>query len=325
MSKFSANLSAAFVAALLLVASKPTVAAWPERSVTFVVPNPAGGSTDIIARYIAQHLTGALGVNFIVENRPGASGTIGAGSVARSAPDGYTFLFGTTGQLASVQYLGIEKNYDPTTDLVPVIYIGQAPLAMITNAELPVQNMRQLIDLARANPGSLSYATPGVATTSHIGGEWFKHLTGLNIVHVPYRGSGPATNDLVAGHIKMAFNSPVSNLPHIRSGKLRALAVSSASPFAGLPGVPTLKEQGLDMQIVLLFGIVAPTGVPRDIIQRLNQAIDEFLQRPATKEYLVSLGAEATGGSPEAFGQFLSEERKRWQTIIQATGIQVGR
>ena len=290
-----------------------------------MVPNPAGGSTDIIARYIAQHLTGTLGVNFIVENRAGASGTIGAGSVARSAPDGYTFLFGSTGQLASVQYLGIEKNYDPATDLVPVIYIGQAPLAMITNAELPVQNMRQLIDFARANPGVLSYATPGVATTSHIGGEWFKHLTGVNIVHVPYRGSGPATNDLVAGHIKMAFNSPVSNLPHIRSGKLRALAVSSVSPFAGLPGVPTLKEEGVDMQIVLLFGLVAPTGVPQDIIQRLNRTIDDSSSGPRPRSISCRSAQKRPVDSPEAFGQFLTEERPRWQTMIRATGIQAGR
>jgi tripartite-type tricarboxylate transporter receptor subunit TctC len=325
MPKFSTYFRPICVAAQLAVATVPVAAAWPERPVTFVVPNPAGGSTDIVARYIAQHLSATLGANFVVENRPGASGTIGAGSVARATPDGYTFLFGTTGQLASVQYLGIEKNYDPVTDLLPVIYVAQAPIAMITHVDLPVQNMRQLMDYARANPGALSYGTPGVATTSHIGGEWFKHLTGLNIVHVPYRGSGPVTNDLVAGHIKLAFDSPVSNLPHIRSGKLRALAVSSITPFAGLPGVPTLKQEGIDMQITLLFGIVAPSGVPKDIVTRLNQAIDAFLQLPMTKEFLVTLGAEATGGSPEAFARFLAEERERWRTMIQTTGIQAAR
>ena len=320
---FSARMLCVAVATCLLGGIGPAVA-WPDHPVVLVVPNPAGGSTDIIARTIAQHLSGVFGVTFIVENRPGASGAIGAGFVARAAPDGYTFLFGTTGQLASIQYLGISRSYDPATDLEPVIHVANAPIAVITNTDLPVENMKQLMDYIRVNPGVLGYGTPGVATTSHIGGEWVKHLTKLDIVHVPYRGSGPVTNDLVAGHIKLAFDSPVSNLQYIQSGKLRALAVFSSSPFAGLPGVPTLKESGVDMQTVLLFGIAAPKGIPHEIVDRLSKAVDEFLQRPETKSYLITLGAEAVGGTPEAFGKFLTEERERWRTMIEATGIQAG-
>lgn len=294
---------------------------WPERTVTFIVPNPPGGSTDVIARNVAQHLTEALGQSFVVENRPGASGAIGAGLVARAPADGYTFLFGTTGQLASIQYLGVERTYDPETDLEPVIHVANAPIAVITNPALPVGDISELIDYLRENPGSVSYATPGVATTSHIGGEWFKQLLDIDIVHVPFRGSGPVTNDLVAGHMQLAFDSPVSSMPHIREGGLLALAVTSTSRFPGLPDVPTLQEEGIDMQIVLLFGVAAPIGVPQEIIVKLNQEIDSFLQLPETKDHLVSLGAEAVGGSPEAFHEFLTEERQRWKTMIESTGI----
>jgi tripartite-type tricarboxylate transporter receptor subunit TctC len=314
-------LVALFLAVFLGFAQPVAAQTWPSRAVHIVVPFPPGGSADAMARQIAAHLSEVLKSPFVVDNRSGAGGAIGADSVAKAEPDGYTLLFGSNSPLVSAKYINPKLPYDPLKDFTPVVLVAQAPLAVIVNANVPANNLQALIEMARAKPGQLSYATPGPATTGHIGGEWLNKLTGVNLVHVPYRGSAPATIDLVAGQVPIAVDSLVTNMPHIRAGKLRVLAVAARERVPDLPQVPTAREQGVDLEITLWFAIVAPAGTPRDIVTRLNRELDPYVKQSAFKKLLDPITAQAIGGSVEDAQRFLAAEAVLWKKMIESTGI----
>jgi len=310
-----------FTAALLGFGQPASGQSWPARPVRIVVPFPPGGSTDIVARYIATHLTETLKSQFLIENRGGAGGNIGADAVAKAAQDGYTFLFGTTGPLVSAKYMNTKLPFDPQKDFVPVVLVAEVPIAIIANAKLQTDSLRGLLDSARGKPGQMGYATPGPATTGHIGGEWLKKLAGVDITHVPYRGSGPATTDLVANHVPIAIDSLVSYMPYIRSRELKVLAVATRERYRGLPEVPTAHEQGVDMEISLWFAIVAPAGTPRDIVTRLNREVDAYVKQASFSRQLEPLAAQPMGGSVEDAQRYLAAEAARWKKMIESTGI----
>ena len=319
----SPRMIALFMTALLGFGQAASAQNWPARPVRIIVPFPPGGSTDIVARYVATHLAETLKSPFVIENRGGAGGNIGADAVAKAAPDGHTFLFGTTGPLASAKYMNAKLPFDPQKDFAPVVLVAEVPIAVIVNARIQATDLRSLLDMARSKPGQLAYATPGPATTGHIGGEWLKKLAGVDITHVPYRGSGPATNDLVANQVPVAIDSLVSYMPHIRNRELRVLAVATRERFRGLPDVPTAREQGVDMEISLWFAIAAPAGTARDIIARLNREVDAYVKQPSFARQLEALAAQPLGGTVEDAQRYLAAEAARWKKMIESTGITV--
>jgi tripartite-type tricarboxylate transporter receptor subunit TctC len=315
---------AAIVLTLLLAAAQTAAAqSWPSRPVRIVVPFPPGGGTDVFARAIAAHLTETMKQPFIVENRTGAGGIIGTDLVAKAAPDGNTLLFGTNGPLVAVKYMSPKLPYDPLKDFTPVAMVAEVPIAIMVNAKAPINSLRDLLDQARAKPGQIAYASPGPATTGHIGGEWLKKLTGVDITHVAYRGSAPAATDLVAGQLPVAVDSLINFMPHIRSRDVRVLAVATRERFHALPDVPTARESGLDMEITLWFAFVAPAPTPRDIVTRLNREINAYVKQPAFRKLLEPHAAQPMGGSVEEAQRYLAGENERWKKMIESTGIKM--
>jgi len=311
------------LAVFLGLAGAATAQQWPSRPVRLIVPFPPGGGTDIIARQIANHLAETMKTPFIVENRTGAGGIIGSDMVAKAAPDGYTLLFGTTGPLVSVKYMSPKLPYDPLKDFVPVALIAEVPIVVMVNSKTPIHSFRELLEQARAKPGALSYASPGPATTGHIGGEWLNKLTGISLTHVPYRGSAPAAVDVVAGHVPLAVDSLINFMPHIRSKEIRVLAVATRDRFRLLPDVPTTRELGVDMQISLWFAIAAPAATPRDIVVRLNREINAYVNQPAFEKLLEPLAAQPLSGSVDDAQRYIGAEAERWRKMIESTGITV--
>jgi tripartite-type tricarboxylate transporter receptor subunit TctC len=311
----------ASLAAVFPLGAEALAQAWPDRQITIVVPFAAGGSTDTTARMVANHLGATLKQTVIVENKPGAGGDLGAAYVANASPEGYTFLFGTTGPLVISQFTGGANVFDPQKAFTPVIAIARAPNAVIVNTKLGVTDLKGLIALAKSKPNGLSYASPGAMTTGNFAGEWLKKQSGANLTHVPYRGSGPAVSDLLAGVVEMAVDSPVSYSPHVESGNFRILAVTTKDRFSALPDVPSMSESGLDMNISVWFALVGPAGVPKPIVDRLNQEINVFLGFPETRAQLAKFGAEPMGGSPQVLADLIRDESARWEVMVTETGI----
>ncbi len=311
----------ASLAAVIPLGTEAFAQAWPSREINIVVPFAAGGSTDTTARMVAAHLSATLKQAVVVENKAGAGGDLGADYVAKSAPDGYTFLFGTTGPLAISQFMGSANTFDPQKAFTPVIAISRAPNAVMVNTKLGVTDLKGLLELAKTKPNGLSFASPGAMTTGHFAGEWLKKQTGANLTHVPYRGSGPAVTDLLGGVIEMAVDSPVSYSPHVQSGNFRILAVTTKDRFSVLPDVPAISESGLDMNVSVWFALVGPAGVPKPIVDRLNSEINVFLQIPETRAQLAKFGAETMGGPPEVLANLIRDETLRWKTMVTATGL----
>ena len=315
------------VLSLVVVLQSPLAGAqagYPNHPIRLVVPFPAGGTTDILARAVAQRMSETLGQQVVVDNRPGAGGNIGSELVAKSAPDGYTLLMGTVGTHAINPSLYSKMPYDHVKDFTPVILVAGVPNVLVVNPDLPVKTVAELIAYGKANPGKLNFASSGSGTSIHLSGELFKTLTGLQMTHVPYKGSSPALTDLMGGQVQLMFDNLPSSLGFIKAGKLRALAVTSAARSTALPDVPTVAESGLPgFEASSWFGVLAPAGTPRDIVTRINAEVAKWLASPEAREKLASQGALAAGGSPEDFVRHIGAETTKWAKVVKESGAKV--
>jgi len=298
--------------------------AYPTRPIRLVVPFPAAGTTDILARAAAQKLTEAFGQAVVVDNRPGAGGNIGSDLVAKSAPDGYTLLMGTVGTHAINPSLYSKMPYDHIKDFVPVVLVAGVPNVLVVNPALPVNSVADLIKLAKDKPGTINFASSGSGTSIHLSGELFKTMAGVDMMHVPYKGSSPALTDLIGGQVQIMFDNLPSSLPQIKGGKLRAVAVTSMKRAPALPDVPTINESGLPgFEASSWFGILAPAGTPAPIVARINAEINKWLQSADAREKLLGQGAEAAGGTPEQFAGYIRSETEKWAKVVKASGAKV--
>ncbi|WP_313372131.1 tripartite tricarboxylate transporter substrate binding protein [Achromobacter animicus] len=317
-----------FLAAAAVIAATPAVAAdaYPTaRPVTLVVPFPPGGPTDALARRLAEKLREPLKQNVIVENRSGAGGNIGSEYVASAKPDGYTILFGTSGPLAINVSLYKKQNYNPETSFAPIIRIGHLPNILVVNPSVPANNMQELIAYAQKNPDKLSYASSGNGASSHLAGILFNRMAGTKIMHIPYKGTGPALNDLLGGQVSMSFTDILTALPYIKAGKLRAIGLASAQRSDALAELPTLSEQGLKgYDVSVFFGIVAPKDTPADVVNTLNQAFKTALSDPAIEQTLRMQGiVEAQDKTPQGLSTFITTEVPKWRELIQSANVSI--
>ena len=297
---------------------------FPAKPVTLVVPFPPGSSSDLIPRALAPLLSQALGVAVLVENRPGAAGSIGAAQVAKAAPDGHTLLMTPTGVLAINQWLYQDLPYKPEKDFVPVVNAGTTPNLLVVHPALPAANLKELIELARAKPNSLSYASGGNGTTSHLCGEVLKFTAGIDLVHVPYKGPAPAHQDLLAGRVPLMCDNLSNVLPHVRAGRLRAIALTAPLRHRQAPDIPTAGESGLPgVDVGVWYGFVAPAGTPAPIVDKLNAEFVKALRTPAVTERMEALGLTVVADSPGHFAQFIAAESAKWHKLVQASGARV--
>jgi len=296
---------------------------WPTKPVKIVVPFAPGGTTDLTARIVAEELTKTYKQTFVVENKAGAGGNLGATEVAKAAPDGYTFLMGTPGTQAINQFLYPKMPYDTAKDLVPVSFVVRVPNVLMVNPQLPAKDLKALIALLKAQPGQLSYGTPGNGSTGHLSTELFKTQAGVFVTHIPYRGSGPMLQDLMAGQVQMSIDNMPSALPLIQSGKLVALAVTSAQPVPQLPGVPAVASVLPGYNAEAWFVLVAPAGTPQSIIDKLSAEVDRILKKPEVVERFVKLGATPVGGTPKQLGDFIAAETLKWKEVVKNSGAKV--
>jgi tripartite-type tricarboxylate transporter receptor subunit TctC len=301
---------------------------FPSKPLRIIVPFAPGGSTDIFARLVAERLQAPLGEPVVVENRAGASGNIGAEAVAKAAPDGHTLLMATTGVMAINNSLFKDMSYDAAKDFEPVIFIASISNVLAVPADLPAKNVAELVALAKRHPGKFTFASSGAGSSTHLSAELFKSLAGIDVVHVPFKGSGQALIDVVAGRVSMIFDNMPSALPHIKGGKLRALGVTGLKRSSALPEVPTIAEAGAAAGLkaydsLSWSGLVAPAGTPRDIVQRLNRETASILLAPDMRQKLAEQGADAVGGSPEAFADHVRREREKWGRLVRERNIVV--
>jgi len=311
---------------LALLLALPAAAAedYPTRPIRLVVPFPAAGPTDIVSRIVGQRLSVILDQPILIDNRGGAGGSIGSEIVAQAPPDGYTILMGTLATHTLNTLILPNMPYDPVRDFAPIARVLVNPNLLLVNPGLGVATVAQLIALLKANPGKYAYASSGNGTPLHLAGELFKLRTGVDMPHVPYRGSGPALNDLMAGQIMIMFETPASSVGFIRAGKIRALAVNSPQRCGALPEVPTMAESGVpDYETYTWNGLFAPAGTPRAIIDRLNRATVEALADPTVRTRLTELGTDVASSTPEALGALVKSELVKWAPIVQAAGAKV--
>lgn len=298
--------------------------AWPTKAVRIVVPFPPAGAVDISTRAIANELARLVKEPVTVENRPGAGGNIGGAEVAKSAPDGHTLLMTTSGIHAINPVLYAQMPFDPNRDLAPVVPIVQLNNVLVVHPSMPVKSVPELIALLKANPGKFNYASSGSGTTIHLSAEMFKSMTGTDMTHIPYRGSAPAVTDLLAGTVNMMFDNIPSSLPHIKAGKLRALATTGARRAHALPDLPTLAEAGLPgYEATVWFGFAAPAGTPREVIARINAETQKAMQSAEYRARMAEQGYEILGGSPERMAEMLQAEIRRWGPVVRASGAKV--
>jgi len=294
---------------------------YPERPVRVVVSYSAGATNDIVARLVAQRLSTAFKQNFFVENRVGGNGTIGTGFVAKEPADGYNILLGNTSTLAIHPSLFASLSYDPTKDFQAVSILAESPTVLVVNTALPVQTVKELVAYSKANAKSVAYGSPGAGTPFHLSGELFNSQTGTTMLHVPYKGAAPAVVDLLGGQIQVMFDNLPNVLSHIRSGKLRALAVTSDAPLSQLPDVPTIAKAGFaGAESSSFFAFVVARGTPPAIVQTLSNKIAEIMQEPAMKAQLTDLGAIAVGNTPAQATQYLNEQVVKWTKVVKASG-----
>ena len=298
--------------------------AYPTKPIRLVVPFPAGGATDILAREVAKHLTETWGQSVVVDNRPGAGGNIGSELVAKAPPDGYTLEMGTVGTHAINASLYAKMPYDHVKDFVPVILVAGVPNVLVVNPSVPVNSVQELIAYAKANPGKLNFASSGAGTSIHLSGELFKVMAGVQMMHVPYKGSAPALQDLIGGQVQLMFDNLPPSLPQIKAGKLRALAVTSATRAPALPDTPTIAEAGLPgFEASSWFGVLAPAGTPPAIVAKLNAEIAKWLGSPEAKEKLAGVGANIAGGTPDDFARHIQAETAKWAKVVKESGAKV--
>jgi tripartite-type tricarboxylate transporter receptor subunit TctC len=314
---------AAFVAALATLASVAAVAqpAYPSRPIRLVVPFPPGGAVDFYARAVQGPLSERLGQPVVIENRVGASGMVGADHVAKSAPDGYTLLLGNIASLAINVSLYPKMAYDPATDFTPIMRTIDVNYALVVHPSVPAKSVAELIAYAKANPGKLSYGSAGSGSLPHLATELFKQATGTEINHVPYKGGGPMVTDLLGGTVQMVIADQANLMPHVKSGKLRALAVASPARSPNAPDLPTIAESGLPgFQAVAWNGLVGPAGLPPDVVSKLHDAFVKVMAMPSVRERLVGGGLDPVGDTPEAFGRFVKSEIAKWGRIAKDVG-----
>lgn len=317
------------LAALCLVAGGQAVAqspaaGYPSKPLKMIVPFPAGGPTDIVARLVGQRLTEVWGQQVVIDNRPGGGGIIGGLLAAKSPADGYTFFLGGITTMVLSTYTHKSRPYDAQRDFQPVTMATMQPLMLQVHPSLPVKTVKDYLALARSRPGEINYATSGPGGSGHLGGELLKLMTQINIVHVPYRGLPPAINDLIAGQVQSMLSSPLAALPHIRAGKIRAIAITGDKRSAAAPELPTFAEAGLPGYDASTWnGYLVPMGTPRVLIDRLNGEIVKILRAPATQERLAVDGSIAIGGTPEEFAKFIQSEHAKWSKVVRAANIRV--
>ncbi|OVZ60662.1 LacI family transcriptional regulator [Pigmentiphaga sp. NML080357] len=312
-----------FIALAVLAAAVPAHAAYPEKPITFVVPFPPGGTTDIIARSLAARLGAELKQTVIVENRPGAGGNVGAQGVARAQPDGYTLLLSTAGPLSINQHLYKNPGYDPATSFAPVALVAAVPIMLVANPSAPFKTAAELIDYARKHPDKLSYGSQGNGTTSHLTMELLKTQAGVSIQHIPYRGSAPAATDLMGGVVQVMFDNSPSTLPFVKAGKMRALGVASPKRVKGMDDLPSLSETLPGFASEAWFGLVAPAATPAATVDILNKAINRILSSAEYRQELANSGTEPLGGTPADFAKYRDAETAKWGKIVQAAGIKL--
>jgi tripartite-type tricarboxylate transporter receptor subunit TctC len=313
------------IALTLLACGMPAAAAdYPTRPVTLVVAFPPGGASDVLARILGRKLEQILGQPFVIDNRPGAGRNVAAEAVAHAAPDGYTLFAGNNAILATNAALYKKINFDPGTDFAPIGLIGSQTNILVVNPAVPARSMAELIALAKVTPGKLNFASSGHGLAAHLAGELFKAEAKIDIVHVPYKGAAPALQDVIAGHVQMMFATASSVVPHIKDGKVRALAVASLKRTAVLPDIPTIDELGIkNFDATTWHGLVAPAQTPKEIIATLNRALATALADPGAKRSLNDLGVDIIGGSPEEFAPYIKSEIPKWTAIIKASGAKL--
>lgn len=298
-------------------------AAFPDKPVTMVVPFPAGGTTDLIARQLAARMGTELKQTIVVENRPGAGGNIGAQAVSRAQPDGYTLLLSTAGPLSINQHLYKDPGYNPVTGFTPIALVCAVPIMLVANPSAPFKTVAELIAYTKANPGKVSYGSQGNGTTSHLTMELLKTKAGINLMHIPYRGSAPAATDLMGGTILVMFDNSPSTLPYVKSDRMRALGVASPKRVKGLTDIPAIAETVSGFSSTAWFGLVAPPGLPADVSAKLNKTLNDVLANPAFREELAASGGEPLGGTAAEFATFRDAETAKWGEIVKASGIKL--
>ena len=313
----------ACAAALLVLATNAAFAQYPDKPIRLIVPYPPGGATDVIGRVMAQKLTTALGQTVVVDNRAGATGNLGAAVVAKEKPDGYTLLMGAlTSQSISSVLSAATAQFDMEKSFAPVAIVGRVPLVFVVNPAVKANTLAELIALAKANPGSITYASSGNGSPQHLAGEMFQRLVGVKLLHVPYKGSGPAMTDLIGGQVQMMIETAPAAHGHVKAGKLRALATATSVAIPSLPGVPTAPEAGLKgFDVSSMFGILAPAGAPAPIIAKLNAALKTILEQQEVKDSMLAQGANATWTTPEQAAQAIRAEVAMWTQVIKDGNI----
>ena len=317
-----ARLIVAFVA-LLIAATQAFAQQYPAKPVRLILPFPPGGSTDLLGRTLAEKLGENLGQSVVPENRPGAGGNIGAEAAARSAPDGYTVVL-CAPSLAISPSLYSKLNYDPLRDLVPVALVANIPNLFVVHPSVPARSLAELTQYARDNPGKLNFGTGGPGTSNQLAADMFRSLTKTNVVLVPYKGAETALLGLLAGQVQMVVIGPPAAAPHLRSGKLRALAVLAKERYAGLPDVPTAAESGMpEFEVDTWYGVLAPAGTPREIVARLNAELTRLMQSQDMRDRLATVGIEPMTSTPGEFGDFLAAEIAKWAKVVKESGAKV--
>jgi tripartite-type tricarboxylate transporter receptor subunit TctC len=311
------------IACLCIALAIPAALAqsWPARPIKMIVPFPAGGPTDVMTRILSDKLGQALGQPVVVENRPGAGGSIGADLVAKSAPDGYTLLM-ATGSTHSVGPYLQKLPYDPNKDFTPLVYVGYATNILLVSPKLGVSNVRELIEYARKEPGRLNYATSGIGSVAHLTSEMFAMMAGVKLTHVPYKGTQQSINDIASGQVGILFDNVMTAKPHVDSGRLKGIAISSRERSAIVPNIPTVSESGLaGFDSSNWFGVFGPANLPRPVVERIEQELNKILADAAVRDRFHGLGFEVTGGGPAQLTSIMQSEAQRWSKIIREANV----
>jgi len=319
----SSNRWAGLAAAWLFVAGAASAQGYPTQPIRLIVPWPPGGGVDTSARIIAQPLGERLGQSIVIDNKPGAAGNIGTEQAARAKPDGYTLLMGSVSPNAINPHLYARLGFEPVKDFAPIALVASVPNILVVQPNAPFGSVQDLVAMAKANPGKLNYGSGGVGSSQHLATEMFKRATGIDIVHVPYKGTAPAELGLMTGDVTLLLDTTAC-LPFIAGGKMKALAVASKVRNPALPNVPTLDEIGITgVYAGAWYGVMAPAGTPREIVERLNRELNAVLAAPEMKKRMIEFGAEIGGGSAESFGQFMAAEVKRYADVVKLSGAKV--
>ena len=295
---------------------------YPDRPVKIIVPFAPGGATDVLARTIGQKLGEAWGQQVVVENRTGAGGNIGADAVAKAAPDGYTLLMGAIGPNAVNAFIFAKMPYDTEKDFAPITQVARVPMLLVVHPSLPAKNVKELVALAQSKPNGLNFASGGIGASQHLAGELFKFMTGVQMVHVAYKGAAASVNDVLAGQAQLTFGDMVAFLPHAKAGRVRAIAVTTAQRSPAVPDLPTIAEAGVPgYEATAWYGMFAPAGTPAAIVNKISAEAVRILRTPEVSERVINLGAEPVGSTPAGYGDFLKAEMVRWSKVVRSAGI----